>query len=47
MDEPTTGLDVTTEAHILDLVQELKQEFHAAILYITHNLGSSRKLPTG
>ena len=44
MDEPTTGLDVTTEAHILDLVQELKQEFHAAILYITHNLGVIAKI---
>ena len=39
MDEPTTGLDVTTEAHILDLVADLKQRFGAAILYITHNLG--------
>jgi len=44
MDEPTTGLDVTTEAHILDLVQELKQEFHTAILYITHNLGVIAKI---
>ena len=39
MDEPTTGLDVTTEAHILDLVAGLKQRFGSAILYITHNLG--------
>ena len=39
MDEPTTGLDVTTEAHILDLVAGLKQRYGAAILYITHNLG--------
>jgi len=39
MDEPTTGLDVTTEAHILDLVADLKQRFGSAILYITHNLG--------
>lgn len=39
LDEPTTGLDVTTEAHILDLVNELKTQFHSAILYITHNLG--------
>ena len=39
MDEPTTGLDVTTEAHILDLVAELKERYGAAILYITHNLG--------
>jgi peptide/nickel transport system ATP-binding protein len=39
MDEPTTGLDVTTEATILDLVDELKHNINAAILYITHNLG--------
>jgi peptide/nickel transport system ATP-binding protein len=39
MDEPTTGLDVTTEATILDLVSELKEKTSAAILYITHNLG--------
>ena len=39
MDEPTTGLDVTTEAHILDLVAKLKDSHGAAILYITHDLG--------
>lgn len=39
MDEPTTGLDVTTEAAVLDLVNELKHEYDAAILYISHNLG--------
>ena len=39
MDEPTTGLDVTTEARILDLIAELKARHGAAILYITHNLG--------
>ena len=39
MDEPTTGLDVTTEAHILDLVAKLQETHEAAILYITHNLG--------
>src|SRR6185295_1510634 len=39
MDEPTTGLDVTTEAQILDLIAELKQRFNSAILYISHNLG--------
>jgi peptide/nickel transport system ATP-binding protein len=39
MDEPTTGLDVTTEAHILDLVAKLKESHDTAILYITHNLG--------
>jgi peptide/nickel transport system ATP-binding protein len=39
MDEPTTGLDVTTEARILDLVAELKGRVSAAILYISHSLG--------
>ncbi len=39
MDEPTTGLDVTTEAQILDLIAELKRSFSSAILYISHNLG--------
>ena len=39
MDEPTTGLDVTTEAHILDLVAKLQKSHGSAILYITHNLG--------
>ena len=39
MDEPTTGLDVTTEATILELVVDLKQRTNAGILYVTHNLG--------
>jgi len=39
MDEPTTGLDVTTGARILDLVRALRQRTGAAILYISHNLG--------
>jgi peptide/nickel transport system ATP-binding protein len=39
MDEPTTGLDVTTEARILDLVRDLRRRTGAAILYISHNLG--------
>lgn len=39
LDEPTTGLDVTTEAKIIDLVEELKQEYHTSILLITHDLG--------
>jgi peptide/nickel transport system ATP-binding protein len=39
MDEPTTALDVTVEAVVLDLVDELKQEFDTGIIYITHNLG--------
>ena len=39
MDEPTTGLDVTTEKTILELVADLKQRINAGILYVTHNLG--------
>ena len=39
MDEPTTALDVTVEAAILDHVRSLRSEFDSAILYITHNLG--------
>lgn len=38
-DEPTTALDVTTEAQILQLMQALQQELGMAIMYITHNLG--------
>lgn len=38
-DEPTTALDVTIQAQIIDLMVELKEEFHAAILMITHDLG--------
>ncbi len=39
LDEPTTGLDVTTEAVILDLLRELIAGRGAGVLYITHNLG--------
>ena len=38
-DEPTTALDVTTEAQILALLRDLQREFGMAIMYITHNLG--------
>jgi oligopeptide/dipeptide ABC transporter ATP-binding protein len=38
MDEPTTGLDVTVEAAVLDLVADLRRAFHFAILLISHNL---------
>jgi peptide/nickel transport system ATP-binding protein len=39
LDEPTTGLDVTTEAKILDLISELKAQYNTSILLITHDLG--------
>ncbi len=38
-DEPTTALDVTIQAQILELLQALQEEMHMAILLITHNLG--------
>ncbi len=38
-DEPTTALDVTTQAQVLDLLERLTTEHNAAIILITHNLG--------
>jgi peptide/nickel transport system ATP-binding protein len=38
-DEPTTALDVTVQAQILDLIAELQAQYHMSVLYITHNLG--------
>jgi ABC-type dipeptide/oligopeptide/nickel transport system ATPase component len=38
-DEPTTALDVTIQAQILDLLRELKQAFELSLLLITHDLG--------
>ena len=39
LDEPTTGLDATVEAEVLDLVRGLRSEFGTSILFISHNLG--------
>ena len=39
LDEPTTGLDVTTEAVILELIRDLIDERQAGVIYVTHNLG--------
>src|SRR5262245_12385721 len=44
LDEPTTGLDATVEAEVLDLVKALRQETSAAILLIAHNLGVIRAM---
>lgn len=39
LDEPTTGLDVTTQAHILDLLRELAAARNMAMVYVSHDLG--------
>ncbi len=44
LDEPTTALDVTTQAVILDLVRELMKEEQAAALYVSHDLGTIAQL---
>jgi peptide/nickel transport system ATP-binding protein len=44
LDEPTTGLDATVEAEVLDLVRDLRSQTNAAILLIAHNLGVIRTM---
>ena len=43
-DEPTTALDVTIQARILDLLAELQERHHAAVLYISHDLSLVRRI---
>jgi peptide/nickel transport system permease protein len=38
-DEPTTALDVTVQAEVLDLLRELQKEFDLGVLLVTHNFG--------
>jgi peptide/nickel transport system ATP-binding protein len=44
LDEPTTGLDATVEAEVLDLVAALRAEFDTSVLFISHNLAIIRKM---
>lgn len=44
LDEPTTGLDATVEASVLDLVRDLQAKRDTAVLYIAHNLGAVRSV---
>jgi peptide/nickel transport system ATP-binding protein len=44
LDEPTTSLDATIEAEVLDLIQLLQSEFHSSVLFISHNLGVIAKM---
>ena len=43
LDEPTTGLDATVEAEVIDLIAELQERHRTAVLFISHNLGLIRK----
>ena len=44
LDEPTTGLDATVEAEVLDLIERLQGEFQTSVLFISHNLGVIAKM---
>ncbi len=44
LDEPTTGLDATVEAEVLDLIAALRQEFGTSVLFISHNLAVVAKM---
>ncbi len=40
LDEPTTGLDVTTQAHILELLRDLATQYGTSMIYVSHDLGA-------
>ncbi|HEY1703110.1 MAG TPA: ABC transporter ATP-binding protein [Trebonia sp.] len=44
LDEPTTGLDATVEAEVLDLIGQLRTEYGTSVLFISHNLGIVARL---
>jgi peptide/nickel transport system ATP-binding protein len=44
LDEPTTGLDATVEAEVLDLIEGLRAEYATSVLFISHNLGIVARL---
>ncbi|WP_116475484.1 dipeptide ABC transporter ATP-binding protein [Zobellella maritima] len=44
MDEPTTGLDATTQVHVLHLLQQLRDELDTSIVFISHDLGAVSSL---
>ena len=43
-DEPTTALDVTVQAKILELIQQMQRKYHLSVIYITHDLGVVAKV---
>ena len=46
-DEPTTALDVTVQAQIMELLDDLQREYDMALVLITHDLGVVAGAPTG
>ena len=46
-DEPTTALDVTVQAQILELLEDLREKMNLAIIFISHNLGWWRDFAIG